>query len=186
MEEYTRIIKTGLEQNAINGEIIASVVGQLSDGAWENSPRMQGYWVYAECNSDSANIAVSERWGDSYYRTVGNPYKVMDDVAIKKFFANKIKQLVKMELKDNYEEDIKERFYKAHNIPMEWRWTYPSVEAERVKACDKDIEEFLKNNPFNFRGKFKEDNTEELGYLSYDSKVTVGDAYKAYKTLMKG
>lgn len=182
-QEYTRIIETGLENTKVNSEMIASVVGQLSDGAWENVPQLQGYWIFAECNSGSANIAVSERWSDSHYRTVSNPYKAMDDVAIKKFFAYKIKQLVKMELKDKYEEEVQERFYKAHGIPMDWRYVYPTSERERVAACDRDIKDFLEKYPFSFRGKFRADNNEELVYLSYNSKVTVGDAYKAYKVL---
>ena len=185
MTKYTRTIKTGLENTKINGEMIASVVGQLSDGAWENSSRLRGYWVFAECNSGSSDITVSNSYYDTYYVSTNNPYIRMSDMDIRRFFANKIKQLVRMELKDRYEDDITEKFFNAHNLPLEWRYACPRSETDRVIACRADIENFLKNNPFSFKGMFNANNNEFLNYLSYHENVTVGDAYKAYQILIK-
>lgn len=178
---FNRIIETGLENTKVNNEILASVIGQMSDGIWENSSRLNGYWAFSSIKD--GNIAISEdRW--DYYTNARNPYRQMTDDKIKEFFANKIKQIVKRELADKYDDKVRERFFKAHNIPEDWRWLYPTKEHDRVEACDQDIKDYLKANPFTFRGKFNADNDTELVYLNYHEKVTVADAYKAYKILV--
>lgn len=44
-----REVITNLPNEKKYCEMIASVVGQLSDGIWENSPRCIPYWYFAEC-----------------------------------------------------------------------------------------------------------------------------------------
>lgn len=88
----TRVVKTGL-RGRVNKEILESVMGQLSDGKWENSPAMGKYWEFA-------NIAVCE--GEVVIvvddETYGSGYRGRDDAWIRNFFAGKIKQVAYDEL----------------------------------------------------------------------------------------
>lgn len=55
----TRVIPT-IGDPKINSAIIDSVLGQLSDGIWENSPGMDGYWTTADTDGNG-NIIVDDR-----------------------------------------------------------------------------------------------------------------------------
>lgn len=70
-----------------NYDILASVIGQLSDGIWENSPSCNKYWR----NSD---IEIDES-GEVVINTASWLFKSEEDA--KKYFANKIKEIVKRE-----------------------------------------------------------------------------------------
>lgn len=102
-----RIIHTGLfSQTAYDA--FRSIMGQLSDGYWENSSRMQKYWNFAEIKrADNGEVLVEvedERhvWDNFCYgRYLENPYARMSDNEILKFFANKMKTIAKVEMKDN-------------------------------------------------------------------------------------
>ena len=69
-------------------EILGSVIGQMSDGIWENTRSMERYWK-------SLNYGVDEHG----YIYLEDRYGVVSDVA--EFFANKIKQIVKIDNDDN-------------------------------------------------------------------------------------
>jgi len=86
-----RIINTGLT-NGLEYEILQSVFGQMSDGIWENSPAVEKYWKNAKHDMTNGEVVliISERGWD-------NPYRDKTDLEIKKYFANKIKQIVKKE-----------------------------------------------------------------------------------------
>lgn len=91
-----RIIKTGLGPRYV--DMLKAVIGQMSDGYWENSPRMLGYYpfVSAEAQGKDAVLIVS---GDPY-STVHNAHNLfvrMSDDAVKNFFADKIKFLINEE-----------------------------------------------------------------------------------------
>lgn len=86
-----RVIHTGLENIKVNNEILRSVIGQMSDGLWENSPGMDKYWYPLDI--DGTDIVID----NSKYHT----YDGMSDSEIKRFFANKIKRIAQEFLNDN-------------------------------------------------------------------------------------
>lgn len=95
-------ILTGLKGHKML-DIIQSVEGQLSDGMWENSPRMEGYWLFECCGlvNDEVVIYISKQWGDlRFSRYKQNLFNGLTEAEIKKWFAQKIKQIIKQEIKD--------------------------------------------------------------------------------------
>ena len=86
-------------------DMLNSVIGQMSDGIWENSKSMDKYWMFAsiERDVDGENvIEISAATGKPYCnRYVYNGFADMSDDQIREFFAKKIKQIAKIELKDN-------------------------------------------------------------------------------------
>lgn len=101
-----RKIPIGLKDEKTK-DILNAVVGQLSDGIWENSPGMERYWRFTDGGDGKGNIIVYngyERnpWYNPRQRGSGNPwfysaFNDMDDDAVKRYFAHKIKQIVKEE-----------------------------------------------------------------------------------------
>ena len=87
-----KLISTGLSDEKAQ-DILDSVIGQMSDGIWENSSRMNRYWQYADIvrNGSEINIQISD------IHNYENGFKGKSDDEIKKFFAQKIKQIVKEE-----------------------------------------------------------------------------------------
>ena len=75
-------------------EYLDPVMGQLSDGMWENSSRMEAYWM---CNSLSDEGIVMEPSSSSFsgrkYYT--NPLYDMTDAEVRSWFADKLKAIVK-------------------------------------------------------------------------------------------
>ena len=70
-------------------EILCSVIGQMSDGIWENTRSMEKYWKSLTYGKTEAGYIYLE---DKNY--------VCADV--RDFFANKIKQIIKTEIDDGY------------------------------------------------------------------------------------
>lgn len=189
MEKKLRIIETGLdERNKKFNEILRSVIGQLSDGMWENCSRYKGYWTFDEATGKDNKIIVSNEayeWDRNWSRTFKNPYYKMTDQEIRKFFANKIKYLVKAELKSNYEYDIAEEIFKKYSLEEYCRmYITPLDHEEEYNKAKEETEKYLKDNPFTIKGKFNDSNTESLLYLNYDEDVQVKDAYEVYQALM--
>lgn len=101
-----RKIPTGLKDEKTK-DILNAVVGQLSDGIWENSPGMERYWRFAGGGDDSGNLVVYDGyernpWYNPRQRGSGNPwfysaFSNMSDEEVKRYFAHKIKQIVKEE-----------------------------------------------------------------------------------------
>lgn len=87
-------IFTGLTGD-LNHEILDSVMGQLSDGMWENTPSMRKYWEHASIITFHGEVAIviDRDWNSGFYGK--------DDVWVKSFFANKLKAVVKCDLEDN-------------------------------------------------------------------------------------
>jgi len=78
--------------NPVRAKIVSAVIGQLSDGYWENSPKMNKYWRFArvegiilKCND--------ERWDSGFSG------KSEED--IKSWFASKLKTVVQEEVGNN-------------------------------------------------------------------------------------
>lgn len=90
--ENTIIIKTGLSDSKAK-DILNSVIGQMSDGIWENSSRMNRYWKYADIVKEGSELAIKISYPNSYE----NGFRGKSENEIKKFFAQKIKQIVKEE-----------------------------------------------------------------------------------------
>lgn len=92
MEQKKRLIDTGL-RGATQKDILASVLGQLSDGWWENSPRMDPYWKHAKIVEENGKVYLQV---DSY-----SVYDSMSDAEILQWFGKKIKFLIKNEFEGN-------------------------------------------------------------------------------------
>ena len=93
--ENSIIIPTGLSDNK-SEDVLNSVLGQLSDGIWENSSRMDKYWKYAEIIKDGSELCIKVNNVNDY----SNGFKDMNAAQISRWFANKVKQIVQ-------EEDLK-------------------------------------------------------------------------------
>lgn len=96
MSEHT--IKTGLSKKY--KDMLDAVIGQMSDGYWENTPMMRGYWKFVNTGTSGNEVTLvvdtvsGARDGDS---RIENRFYGMSDEAVKKFFADKIKFLIKEE-----------------------------------------------------------------------------------------
>ena len=99
-----REINTPLFSNKAD-EILRSVLGQLSDGLWENSRGYNKYWLNfsVERKADGqvyfvVNKNYDKAFGRDYYI---NPFKEMTDAEFLNWIANKLKAVIIAELKDN-------------------------------------------------------------------------------------
>jgi hypothetical protein len=80
-------INTGIKANDKFIDILSSVIGQMSDGIWENTRSMEKYWKSLRYSVNDAGYIIIE---DRHYACA-------DPVS---FFANKIKQIIKIEIDD--------------------------------------------------------------------------------------
>ena len=81
------VINTGIKANPKFMEILGAVIGQMSDGIWENTRSMEKYWKSLRVNVTSAGtIEIDDR------------HWVCNDPV--DFMANKIKQIIKTEIND--------------------------------------------------------------------------------------
>jgi hypothetical protein len=92
MNSKIRIINSGLTGN-FHFTILQSVMGQLSDGKWENTPVMRKYWENAEIRKEG-NIVFIIVNDDSY----NSGFRGKSEDWIKNWFAGKIKEIVYDEL----------------------------------------------------------------------------------------
>lgn len=84
-------IRTGLtDKNAY--DVLSSVVGQLSDGIWENSPGMSRYWQHMDIDREGSEVVAKFDTQD-----YDSGFRDKDESQIKKWLANKVKQIVKEE-----------------------------------------------------------------------------------------
>lgn len=82
-------IITSIPYTSKRADILGSVIGQLSDGIWENTRSMQKYWKSLRYGqTEDGMVWIEDRFGVCA--------KPLD------FFANKIKQIVKEEIDDGY------------------------------------------------------------------------------------
>lgn len=85
------------------GILLDGVKGQLSDGMWENSPRMEGYWKFfcvGKSNYGSAEIAISNSaaiWTPYYGKVTHNSFYGKTPREILEWFARKIYEVCKAE-----------------------------------------------------------------------------------------
>lgn len=113
-EKSKLIIPTGLKGEKAR-DILDSIIGQMSDGMWENSPQMEHYWRFINVEKVGSELAfvvdgTQGEWGagsrpgnnhftENYFMTkLGGK-----EDAIKQFMAKKLKAVVKEEIKDNHD-----------------------------------------------------------------------------------
>lgn len=82
-------IITTIPYTSKRADILGSVIGQLSDGIWENSRSMEKYWK----SLTYGPTADGKIWIEDRHHACDNPLD---------FFANKIKQIVKKEIEDGW------------------------------------------------------------------------------------
>jgi len=108
-----RSVPTGLTGKK-NFEILSSVIGQLSDGMWENSPRMESYWRFlniAMADGEKVVIRVKNKTSEFTYRKkwVYNKLYHESPEMICKWFADKVKAIVKADLGQNQGKNLWKR-----------------------------------------------------------------------------
>jgi len=93
-------------------DIISSVFGQLSDGIWENSPRMEKYWNLCdyekvpqgiEFTIKSSEKGYGSKWYDipEEWLKYENYEYTFDENKFKEWLGNKVKQVVKINMNDD-------------------------------------------------------------------------------------
>jgi hypothetical protein len=139
-----RAIHTGIYGQCAY-DILRSIEGQLSDGRWENSPRMEGYWkneyilfdseenpeIVIIVNKNASEYNKIPDWYDYKnnimhyrYKWVANPFAKMTEEKILCWFADKIRQMVNYEMKDNdgknwwTKQEERELDYLGYKIPV--------------------------------------------------------------------
>ena len=80
-------ITTHIKSTEKRLDILGSVMGQMSDGIWENTRSMEKYWKNLDFGTDASG-----------YIYLDDSHEVCTDVC--EFFANKIKQIIKIEIDD--------------------------------------------------------------------------------------
>lgn len=108
-EEKSRKVDLGIDVSSSTAikdkEMLDSVVGQLSDGIWENSPGQNKYWSNMAYEQHNNRITFATRENGGYnpvaHHWVSNPFSSKSDQEVKDYLANKIKQIAKQEMKDN-------------------------------------------------------------------------------------
>ena len=185
-----RTIQTGLENTPVNDSIMSSVLSQMSDGYWEESSYMRGYWKCADVYGRGSGIELdiyphNRIWGSDY--TIQNRFYGMNDGQILLFFARKIRFLARQNLKDDYEEAIRDKMISFKGALI------PTAEIEKFNKERDAYNEYIIAHPFQSRGVFNEYNLAQCIYLSsYDSSfpdsrvpVTIADCVRVYNALVK-
>ena len=185
---YNRVISTGLALGDTEAcEIINSVVGQISDGIWENSNRAWPFAYFAWGTDTGANIKVSEshyhfcRISDSALK---NPYHKMSDSQVLEYFARKIKEIALVEMEDDYERDIMADIMNHNSYGKDWTkcLIFHDSEEERkeYEQLYEKYKRFIEKHPFSRLGKFKA-SEREMSYLNSD----MNNVYRVYKALLR-
>lgn len=78
--------------NDVRAEVIDSVLGQLSDGIWENSNGMNKYWSYADVNKNNELQVDDTSWRSGF--------NGKSEEWVRNWFADKAKQVVKIWAED--------------------------------------------------------------------------------------
>lgn len=101
-----REINTPLFSNKAD-EILRSVLGQLSDGLWENSRGYEKYWVNFNVErraNGQVYFAVNKNYRTNVFggeKLYDNPFREMSDAQFLNWVATKLKAVIVAELKDN-------------------------------------------------------------------------------------
>lgn len=155
-EIKTKLIPIPLENTEKNFTILDSILGQLSDGMWENSPRMEGYWKFCDVKVIDGNLVFEIDARQAELEPIW-------DYRYDRFFKRSFKILKRHRWIANP--------YYDHNFALNY-------------ICKK-FAGFLKTIVKAETGKFdKNNNSSELCYLSRNNIcITPADAYKMYNAL---
>lgn len=181
--KFEKVVKTGFTEDKKTNEILNSVIGQMSDGIWEGSSYMEGYWNFVEIHEDN-NIYLFDRpWDWEGRNSLNNKFYGMSDKDVKTFFAKKIKKIASIELKDNYIGEKRKQFYAIYGLEVNEYYVCHTKNLEERNLAEKQLQEYLEKHPFKLKD-FNEKNDTQLYYLNYKEKITVADAYRVYQSLM--
>lgn len=134
----TRLVKTDLVGKKAY-EILESVVGQLSDGIGEGKFLYEKFWRFVDVllnpNNNHVEIRISnlnceKSW---FYPTrwIFNPFLSQTDEEIKKWFARKIKWIVRTEAQDK---KMEIPFQCDNQYEMEYLGDWTQTVAEAVEV----------------------------------------------------
>ena len=84
-------VDTGFKGKPRYVDCLRGVLGQMSDGIWENTPSMGKYWRYADISDDG--IIHAEDFE-------GSGWKDMSESDIKRFFGEKVKRIAMICMED--------------------------------------------------------------------------------------
>ena len=134
----TRRIHTELFSD-IAKDAIDSVFGQLSDGVWENSSRMEQYWRFAHVERDlngEVVIVVDKITGKidgrgSNCKWTSNAFAEMTDNRVLEFLGKKLREIANIEFKDK---DLKPDHSGQHTMKYLTRNTPITAEMAYVLA----------------------------------------------------
>ena len=155
------VVNTSIKATNKRLSILGSVIGQMSDGIWENTRSMEKYWK---------SLDYGEKNGEIYLEDRG--YVCTD---VRKFFADKIKQIIKIEIEDG-------------NDKLEWSRSCSAMPfyidgGVTVGDCY-ELYELLKgrNTSKNSYSTYSDYTVKvELGSASVDITVSALDEYEAKK-----
>jgi len=109
--------------NKMRAEVVDSVLGQLSDGIWENSGRMGKYWGYADVNGTDLEVDDTD-WQSGF--------RGKSEADIRNWFADKAKQVVKIYFEDY---GIPSTDWKRNNDAEEVDYMHSGITVADVYEC---------------------------------------------------
>ena len=140
-ESSTRIINTGLIDSA-SLNVLLSTIGQLSDGIWKNSNVARHYWKFADIEMIDDEVCLvikrclfeydhydNNRSTENYFRS----RMQLDPATIKKYFANKVRAIVRENAKDYPDAGIK--FNAKCDVKLDYMGSYDNSEIP-IKVSD--------------------------------------------------
>lgn len=137
MSKNTRLVETGLKGED-QFEILSSVIGQCSDGIYENSPSVEPYWRFSSVllnpDTEEVEIRISKSGYDYAWMKRGyisNPFTVKTDQEIRNWFARKIKTIINIEAKDK---GTVLKFSKKNGYKMQYLGTWENTVGEAVEV----------------------------------------------------
>lgn len=88
------LVSTGLSDQKAE-DILNSVIGQMSDGIWENTSQMNRFWQYMDIVKQDGELFI--RVDTDNYSSGFRGYSADE---VRKFVANKVKQIAKIYIED--------------------------------------------------------------------------------------
>lgn len=182
--EYRKIY-TGLKTQ-LDADIIQAVFGQMSDGKWENSRAMEGYWPYidVEFKENKVFLLVNEAFQIQNYPI--NKFDEMPDNKIKIWVANHIKMVIKDEGLDWKRDNREETNY----LSTDWR---NSKKSATVSDCYY-VYEVLKGRNADRHAEYQRESMDivtakkilhENGYFVEDKLDSDYDTFEEYMNFME-
>ena len=87
------VIHTGLNDK-ITEDILKSVIGQMSDGIWENTPGMDDYWLNMNVDKVDGEVVIKVKTNED------SPFKHYTESEIAQYIADKLRAVVVIEIQD--------------------------------------------------------------------------------------